>query len=177
MINSIIQLLAKWLGWEQTNPEIPHPMPPEPTPSPVLTPASPTSAGKLYSVAKLCLGEHLTLNPSVPEEEGCAEAVSYLLRQAGYHVPTTGIQGVLALTNWMLANGFKETITPIPGCVITAHSVNQLNTTFAHAGVVLQHGVGSNTSSNGLFQENYTLASWHLYFGNGGSKTRYFSPA
>ncbi len=137
----------------------------------------------IYEISRLCIGDHLTLDPTVPADEGCAEAVSFVLRHAGYEVPQTGIQGVLALITWLLANGFQETTTPVPGAIITAHSTNEADTSWAHCGVVMDFGVCSNTSYPvagfvaGRWAENYpSVAEWISTFESVGSQTRFFIP-
>lgn len=130
----------------------------------------------LYIVAKEHLGDHLTLNPSVPAEVGCAEALSYLLKAAGYAIPSGGIQNVNGVISWLLANGFTEQDYPTVGGIITAHNADLSVTTYAHIGVVLKYGIGSNDSNTGLFMEKYTIDSWKEYFvTEGGSTARYFS--
>lgn len=138
-----------------------------------------TPEQNLYNVARKDLGLSLydKLNPNIPEEEGCAETVSFILKQAGYVVPLDGIPTVNGLIGWMLANGFIEQSQNAAGYIIAAHNANHSITTFAHIGICLKYGIGSNNSNTGIFDEHYTYNSWYLYFGGkGGSLTRYFSP-
>lgn len=130
----------------------------------------------LYLIAKENLGKHLTLNNAVSEEVGCAEAVSWVLLNAGYDIPTGGIANVNGMIAWMLANGFKEIDAPQVGAVITAHSPDINNPNFAHIGVCGKSWIMSNTSSNGLFQANYSYQGWQNHFGIMGSVSRYFYP-
>lgn len=135
----------------------------------------------IYYTAKEHLGEHLTLNPSVGPEEGCCEAVSYILKAAGHQLPIGGIAGVDALIAWMLQNGFTEQSYPSIGGIVTAHSLDPSNVNFAHVGVVLKYGIGSNNSAGpmqGKFTENYSIPNWLQYFTTeNGSVTRYFTCA
>lgn len=48
---------------------------------------------KIYTIAKLHLGQHLTENEAVPAEVGCMECVSKILSLAGYSLPSGGIAG------------------------------------------------------------------------------------
>lgn len=144
-------------------------IPPKPTPSEVI-----------YNEAKSCLGKHLTLNPNVPPEVGCAEAVSFILLNCGYDIPAGGIPTVQGLIDWMLASGkFQEKKQASVGCVVTATG----NPQFAHIGIALQYGVGSNTSDTdvqkglkqGMFQENYpSVEEWQSSFETHGSDSRFF---
>lgn len=135
-----------------------------------------TPAQKVYDAAKNNMGRHLTLDPSVPEEVGCCEALSLTLLDAGYSVPSKGIAAVNSMIAWMIAKGFTETDTPIPGTVITAHSPDYYNPNGAHVGVVMEYGICSNTSANGLWQENYaSVQAWRDGFPL--STTRFFIPS
>lgn len=133
------------------------------------------NSNTIYNVSREHLGEHLTLDPSVADEVGCCEAVSYILKTAGFTMPLEGIAGVNALVAWLLANGFQEDVFPSMGGIICAHSPDSSVTTGAHAGICLKYGIGSNNSSNGIFSENYSYDSWKSYFQTQGSVTRYFS--
>ena len=139
---------------------------------------------RIYEVAKLCLGERLTLNPSVPKELGCVQAVSYVLLHAQFDIPQSGIDGVNALIEWMLKNGFKEVSAPQKGAIVTAHRPKLSDPTLAHAGICGLTHIMSNTSFTdpskqlvaGLFQANYSYASWNSYYSKNGLSTRYFVP-
>lgn len=151
----------------------------DPVAEPRETPVKPASnniySTIIYSTAVAHLGQHLTLDASVPDEVGCCEAVSAVLKDAGFVLPAEGIAGVNALIVWLLANGFTEQSSPSVGAIITAHNPDAAITTYAHTGICLAHGIASNNSATGIFSENYTLASWHAYFGAAASTTRYFA--
>lgn len=160
------------------------PAPEVPPSMPVQAPKQPVAESKaqtLYNLAKEALGSHLTLNPNVPEEEGCAEAVSVLLERCGYPIPQGGIPSVNGLIDFMLANGFQEVKDGTPGCVITAHNPDSTVPTAAHVGIVMEYGVASNDSRPaflGKFWENYLDGTkhWEAYFTIHNSVTRFFLP-
>lgn len=129
----------------------------------------------IYNVAKAHLGKHLTLNNAVSDEVGCAESVSFCLLNAGFNIPIGGLASVNGLIAWLLANGFKEVENPQIGAIITAHNPDPTDINFAHTGICGKYGIMSNTSSNGIFAENYSYSNWDSYFSSNGSKTRYFS--
>lgn len=143
-------------------------------PSPILPNSLPSTPIRVYNIAKISLGKHLTLDSAIPSEVGCAEAVSTILKNAGYDVGLKGIPSVVGLIQWMISKGFKETHTPIPGCIITAHGVGNGITNFSHCGIVLKNGIASNDSTTGKFNENYTMISWNNYFST--VNTRFFIP-
>ncbi len=129
---------------------------------------------QIYAVATANFGRRLTLDKTVPPEVGCAAAVSWILHKAGFYIPKGGIATVNSLIDWMLENGFEEVHTPIAGGVVTAHRPDRLDPAWAHTGICLNYGIGSNNSRTGRFEQNYTYKGWHKSFGTHGSKTRYF---
>lgn len=131
---------------------------------------------RIYTVASEIVRNprRLTLNNAVSEEFGCAEAVSWILLNAGFNIPNGGIANVNGLIDWMLMNGFEEIQIPLAGAIITSHMAERSNPNHAHTGVCLHYGIGSNNSNNGLFQQNYTYQGWKAAFDSKGAKTRYF---
>ena len=181
LIANFMKWFGELLGWDAPQAPI---SPQKPQTADVLSPAptapqTPVSClTTLYQEAVSNLGKHLTLNPSVNPEVGCAEAVSFILLNAGYSIPANGIPTVWGLIDWMLANGFTETKSPVPGCVITACRADRHPTEYAHIGIVLKHGIASNDSRLqylGKFLENYSsISNWELSFEQHGSETRFF---
>lgn len=133
----------------------------------------------IYNTAAACLGQHLTLDPSVPFEVGCAEAVSTILAKAGVQgIPQRGFAGTWDLYQWLRTNRqFVEVVAPTYGSIVVSPTDPDNPTKHGHTGIVLKHGIGSNDSSNGLFAENYTTDSWNTYFGKvHGFPVHYFCP-
>lgn len=122
----------------------------------------------IYLVAKGNLGKHLTLNPDVPPEVGCAEAVSTVLKQAGIAVPTEGIAGTAALYAWLPQNGFSRADTPQAGDIIVSPTGMGNGTVRGHTGVVGNAGILSNDSQSGLFLELWTIDKWQEFYGSQG---------
>jgi hypothetical protein len=135
-------------------------IPPQSVPTPVVS-----APARIDSVATAHLGRHLTLDPSVPKELGCAEAVSYILRQAGLAIPNGGFQGTAPLYVWLKAH-FDEVKTAQPGdIIICVTGQSAKNSPHGHVGEVGVTKIRSNDSNTGLWAENYTLESWKQYFG------------
>ncbi len=134
---------------------------------------------KLYNVAKAHLGKSLV--PSdVPIEYGCAISVNILDLIA---FPNEGqIGGGASSFNLLQAviknPRFQEVFEPLPGdLIIDATGTSTLtNPPFVgHCGVVGYHGIMSNNSFNGLWEEKYTVDTWNQrYQIEGGYKNRYF---
>lgn len=155
-------------------------MPVAPSVSPKLPPTAPSMQDKLYTTAKGLLGSHLTLDPSVPNEVNCAETVSAILKQTGIPVPLKGFAGTTALYAWLLTNpDFESSHEPEAGMVVISPTGYSSNKDFphGHTGIVLQHGIASNDSTNGRFNENYSQAAWvHHFTEVAGYPTYYFRP-
>lgn len=149
-------------------------MPPATAAAPSTSPTS--KAQQVYETAVSALGKHLTLNDAVNPETGCAEAVSWILRNCDYTLPPGGIPTVLGLIAWMKEQGFEETDVATPGCIITASG----NPEHAHIGIIMKYGVASNDSRPqflGKFLENYrSVATWSAAFAVDKSVTSIFIP-
>lgn len=127
-----------------------------------------TMQEKIYNVAAGDLHKQITLNSSVPPDVGCAEAVSYVLKQAGVSgIPAQGFASTSDLYHWMLnSTQFVATTEPQAGdIVISPTGTSSINTPHGHTGIVAKQGILSNDSDTGLFLEKYTLSSWKQYFG------------
>lgn len=119
---------------------------------------------RIYNTAVTCVEKHITLDPSVPAELGCAEAVSYILKLSGFTLPAEGIAGTAALYTWLEQN-FTPVSVPQYGDVIISPSGMSVNgSPHGHTGIVAKYGILSNDSDSGLFLEKYILASWAAYF-------------
>ena len=123
----------------------------------------PPLAQSIYDVTKASLGQHLTLDPSVPMDVGCAESVSFVLSKAGVKgIPQRGFAGTIDLDQWLSTNKqFVQTYAPTAGCIVISPTVGAQH---GHVGICGIHGICSNDSSNGIFSENYSYDSWVHYF-------------
>lgn len=124
------------------------------------------NVSKVYTVAKNCLHTHVTLDPTVPADVGCAEAVSYVLKNAGaIGFPVTGFASTSLLYAW-LRNNAQRVMIPQPGDVVISPSgTSTKGTLHGHTGIVAKFGILSNDSDTGLFMEKYTQSSWQMFFG------------
>lgn len=172
--NIVIAYLAKLLNWQTT--------PIMPLQSPENTPSLVSPKERVYNVARALIGEKLTLDDSVPQDVRCAEAVSVVLSDCGYQIPSKGIPTVTKFVEWMVANPtlFRETKESSPGCIITANKADGSFSEYSHVGVIMKYGIASNDSRPehlGYFLENYSsINHWLAYFNAHGSVTRYFEP-
>lgn len=191
IILGIITTIGAFVSWflmrpggiynKRETPQTPLPEPIIPVsnnvPTPAVTPVLEALSGSqnVYNVAYSLLGKHLTLNATVNAEVGCAQALSFVLKNCGYNIPQGGISSVKGLTDWMIKQGFKETATYALGNIIVGRSP-----TDAHIGVCGKEWIMSNSSNDmpalnlhkGKFEANFHLAGWKNTFPN----TRYFVP-
>lgn len=122
----------------------------------------------IYNSAKKALGKHITLNEMVPHDVGCAEAVSYVLKDAGFAMPKLGIPGTANLYQWLKNSpNFKQRFIgdAIPGSIIISPTgTSALNSPHGHTGIVGKYGILSNDSATGLFLEFWNLDKWKRYY-------------
>lgn len=144
-----------------------------------------TNEQKIYNVAKEYLETHCTLNNAIPAEEGCAEAVSFLLEKAGVAgLPNKGISGTATLYEWLTQNkAFERVYAPEPGAVIVSPTGYGNGSISGHTGIVGvlgkmypgDYGIVSNDSQTGLLLELWDLSRWMKYYGTqGGMPVAFF---
>lgn len=129
---------------------------------------------KIYDISKSLLKKHLTLDESVPKNVGCAQALSYVLKQCGYPIPKGGISGTYTLWQWLKVH-FTEVEAGKPGDIIINATGTGLSTRRGHVGVVGKYQIMSNNSITGLWDTAWELRDWlRFYEEQGKMKTRYF---
>lgn len=125
---------------------------------------------KIYNVAKECLGTHITLDDNVPHELGCAEAISYILKQTELFatLPATGFPGTAALADWLTSNPlFEEVEEPIPGdIVVYPTGSSSIDSPHGHVFICGKYGLLSNDSATGLFLEVWDIKKATEYYQN-----------
>lgn len=142
---------------------------------------TPSSLDVLYEVSKGLLGKRLTLDKSVPYKIGCSDAMSFVLKKAGYNIPQKGIPYTPNLYKWLKEN-FDEIPKPEKGCVIISPTENQAT---GHVGCIGAHNymykndyaVMSNNSDTGKYSTHWKLTEWKKYYEDKlGLDTYYFKP-
>lgn len=128
----------------------------------------------LYEAAKASLGKAIA--PTEISELGCAIAVNKIHEKAfGTQIggDTSTYRLYLALKDSPLFNEVKE---PLFGDVVVSPTGFGNGTLpHGHAGYVAKHGILSNDSISGLFEQNYTMESWKFkYVTQGGFPMRFF---
>lgn len=140
----------------------------------------------LYNAAKANLGVHLTLDPSVPPEVGCAECQSKLMQLANIPVPKKGIAGTAMFLAWLETNpDFEERFEPEQGAIIVFATGTGNGKVEGHIGTFAAYnlmyvndwGVCSNDSNTGTLREQWSYKEMLAYYeAYGGIKPRIFRP-
>lgn len=115
----------------------------------------------LLEVCEGAIGTDASPSDNAPDELGCAETVTTLLRKV---YPTTPIiTGTYTLLQYLdnPKNGFVITHTPTPECIVLSPTGTGNAGTVGHVGIVLEDGIiASNDSRTGKFMKNYDLSTW-----------------
>lgn len=136
-----------------------------------------TNSELLYETAKGCL-DTCMVAPNIDIEVGCASSVNDVHKKCfGYQIGG-GASTANLLQTLISSPLFSEVTNPMSGdIIISATGSSTLATPpfVGHTGIIGNFGIMSNNSSNGLWQEVYTLQSWEQrYAVEGGYPTRYF---
>lgn len=142
---------------------------------------SPSMQDKIRSVLLANLGKHCTLNPQIPADVGCAEAVSYLLKQLGIVDGPEGIAGTAQLLSWVegRTEHFTEIDSPEPGALIISATGTGNGSVEGHTGFfggfgtqyAYDWGIVSNDSNTGLLREQWSFSEWNKWYTQQGGIT------
>jgi len=116
----------------------------------------------LLDVCNENLGKDASPQDSAPDELGCVDSVTTLMRQVRPETPH--MLSTVAFNTWLKAN---YTLVDIPQeeDIIISPTVGKK---IGHVGIVMENGlIGSNNSfgiNKGKFTKNYTYDSWVRYF-------------
>ena len=129
---------------------------------------------KLFNTALSCLSKDMA-----PQEDdfGCMEALNAVFKKAFGQEIGGGLSTYRAYLILRKDARFEKTLIPLAGDIVispTGYGNGKLRN--GHAGIVGEkEKIMSNTSANGLWQENYTLTTWKRKFKDyGGFPMDYF---
>lgn len=118
---------------------------------------------KVYEMAKSLLGTHLSGDNAFL---GCATTVNTIVARA-LGTPIGGGASTLDMYHCLQTSPrFTLVSTPQAGDIV----ISPTGTSgfgpqqHGHVGIVLRFGIGSNSSEDGIFHENYTLETWLKVF-------------
>lgn len=125
---------------------------------------------KIHDVLVTYLGKRCTLNPQIPPDVSCAEAVSFLLKELGIEDGTTGIAGTASLLAWVVAQPqlFQEVYAPEESALLISATGTGNGLVEGHTGFFgalgTQYagdwGIVSNNSQTGLLGEQWSWKEW-----------------
>lgn len=123
---------------------------------------------KLYTIAVGSLGTDASPADEAPDELGCAETVTELIAKVNPMIQWTNRLSTYYMRNDM-KNGkhFIQVAYAEEGdiCISATSSGGKNGITSGHVGIYMGNDqIASNDSRSGLFEINYTLASWRRYF-------------
>lgn len=148
------------------------------TPKPMPTPLTPEPASKLYQEAFNAIGRDASPKDVVNDEVACVESLVTIVRVLLITFPF--ITGTWSLWDILKNRADAKEIAVeavLPGDIILSVTGTGNGAIYnGHTGVVGKDGkVMSNNSADGLWKENYTLASWEKYYrAKGGMKTHFY---
>lgn len=130
---------------------------------------------QLFDAAQEAIGTDASPSDIAPDELGCAESVSKLIKSVlRYFAVVTGTWSLWDVLR--RHEQFQEVDSPLPGDIIISPTGTGNGSMRGHTGIVGNDlTVLSNDSSTGTFEENYTIAAWiKLYGGAGGFPVHYY---
>lgn len=138
---------------------------------------STTKRELLYQTAVESLGKDASPNDAAPDEYGCAETVNAIHKKA-FGDPIGGDVSTLRMYKCLQTRfDFKQVQDPQRGDIIISPtgSGGTKEVPNGHVGIMADNGViMSNSSANGLFLKNYTLASWRNRYEKAGYPVLFF---
>lgn len=119
----------------------------------------------LYETAKNCLEHDMVNDPKIDPMFGCAQAVSEVFYKA-FNEPLGGGASTKAVYEHLRNDSrFKQVQEPTGGDIIVSPTgYSDRGAPHGHVGIMGFHGVMSNNSMNGLWEEKYTLETWKNYY-------------
>lgn len=125
--------------------------------------------------ARLCSG--VDLSTLAPNEVGCAESVTRLLRQLDTTLVPVELSTYRLTLHLVVSKRFVELDTPLPGCVVIAATGTGNGHIVGHTGIYDGRRIWNNNSYTGKWSDSYTIATFRdRYERLGGMKVRFFIP-
>lgn len=141
---------------------------------------------RLYTTAYSFLGKDASPHDIAPDEYGCAETVSDVIRTAFPELRFPTLLSTRELYDYLTRSvSFQQTDEPEYGCIVlNVTGTGNGRVPNGHTGILGQrvspdgsHWIMSNDSRSGTWEPNYTLNSWRRYYeAKGGMPTLFFIP-
>ncbi len=134
-----------------------------------------TNSQALFAYAKTQIGR-VKSGIKAPIMLGCVEAVNHVFGEC-FGAPIDQSVGTTVIYNTLVTDKrFEQEQDPAEGYIVISYGYRNGPVTNGHIGIVSDGGkVMSNNSSNGMWDEHLTLASWKdRYVTQGGYQMIYF---
>ena len=130
---------------------------------------------QLIVYSRLCKNTDLSF--IAPDEVGCAESVTRLLREIDPDL-TPVLTGTWTLLNELLSSKrWVELQKPMPGCIVIAATGTGNGKMVGHVGIYDGDRIWNNNSYTGRWTNSYTVQTFTArYLLAGGMKVRFFAP-
>lgn len=117
---------------------------------------------KLYCAALSYLGTDASPNDDAPDEYGCADSVSKIILNTFPGVIRGSVSTTQLYQQLKLSSGFYRVLDFRPGdIIISPTGYGNGSIANGHVGIIGEgEEIMSNTSSTGLWTQNYTLKTW-----------------
>jgi len=129
----------------------------------------------LFAAANEYLGREASPRDLAPDELACAESVTNIIKDVLPDFPV--ITGTWTLWDALENDSrFKRVASPMPGTIIISPTGTVKDAKIVgHTGIFARDLIiMSNTSANGLWEENYTLDSWNARYRAAGYPVYYY---
>jgi hypothetical protein len=132
----------------------------------------------LLTVIEESIGTDASPHDLAPDELGCAETVTTILKRIYPQMPI--LVGTEALYQYLQhpSNGWERIDTPEIGCIVISPTGMGKKGTHGHVGFVLADDVIASNSSRkeslGKFIKNFTVNTWLTYFSGMSYPTLYY---
>lgn len=186
MIKNILKAISGFFEafWKESHPnEVKDAAVSMPPVAEIPTVPEKTNQQRLYDMAKACLTPARDVSPNdiASDEVACVESFDNIHKLTfGTFINATTSKPVLStIVAYGIFRGslqWQQVPVPEPGDVIIAVTgTGNGNLSNGHIGICGKHGIMSNSSSNGKWEQNYTYEKWAAYYEQlGGFKSRYF---
>lgn len=135
-----------------------------------------TNREKLYDAAVAELGRDASPDDLAPDNLGCADSVTNIIRKVRPTFPIVVGTWTLLYEHLLKETDFIAVDNPEPGDVIINATGTGNGEIVGHVGIVAKNDrIMSNTSAKGIWEENFSMTNWDNYYRKkGGMPTYYF---
>lgn len=139
-----------------------------------------TNRDKIYNAAYASIGMDASPQDLAPDEYGCAETLSDVIRKALPELNFPVLLSTRELYRYLQASPSWCTVeVPTPGCLIlSVTGTGNGHVENGHCGVVGKQWIMSNDSRTGTWEANYQIDAWRRHYEfKGGMSTHFFDCA